>query len=244
MKHQKYLQERNCKIVGSVAEAGKSIDAKHLSAGTVNIKASTYDLSLRNKDLLEQYADVYHISSNIHDYIFIPVPIFITNIPNRNGITFIDEEVDTFYDDIGQYMFQTWIGKPCFVEHDDSDETQSKGIIFDAVIRPLPQFNLRQCWVLWGLDRTKDVDFTKEVLDAKHNYFSMGARANYFTCSFCGHKFTSKPHCPCLNGFPYMHEANGEIACANARQIIGTEVSRVADPAWVSAEADNMLEVE
>lgn len=235
----------NVKIQGSVSKASAVFNADKYTANTLDIKASVYDLSLRNKELLKEYSKIYNISDNINDYVFLPVPIFITNIPNKNGVAFTENEVTNFYKDIGQYMYQTWIGKPCFVEHDDSDEKASRGMIFDACLRPLSGYSipLKQCWVLWGLDRTKDPELTKKVLTSKHNYFSMGARSEGFRCSICGKEFRNRPACQCLRQYPYMSDIEGKIACANAIDVVGTEVSYVANPAWISAEANKILEV-
>lgn len=233
------------RIQGSVEKAKDVFNAEHYTANTLDIKASVYDLSLRNKELLNEYSELYNISKDINDYIFLPVPIFITNIPNKNGIAFTEDQITNFYEDIGKYTYQTWIGKPCFVEHDDSDQKASRGMIFDACLRPLSGFSvpLKQCWVLWGLDRTKDPDLTKKILTSEHNYFSMGARAQSFKCSICGQEFRSKPKCHCLDKFPYMKDCNGNIACANAIDIVGTEVSYVSNPAWISAESNSILGV-
>lgn len=241
----KYNIYRNVKILGSVIKTDQRINDS-ASTSVLSIKASAYDLSLRNRELLDRYASVYNISRDLKDYTFIPVPIFITNVPNKNGVAFLDSELDKFFDDIGKKAYETWIGKPCFVEHHDEDKTASIGMIFDAVMRPLSGYSipLRQCWVLWGLDRTKNLDMTKKIEESEHNYFSMGARANCFKCSICGAEFKNKPTCQHLRQWPWMSDYNGVVACANAVDIVGEEVSYVEDPAWVSAESTKKLELK
>ena len=240
----KYNIYRNVRILGSAISCDDKLNSS-ASASVLSIKASAYDLSLRNRDLLDRYSDVYKISNDLSNYTFIPVPIFITNIPNKNGVAFLDTELDKFYDDIGKKAYETWIGKPCFVEHKDEDKTAAVGMIFDAVMRPLSGYSipLRQCWVLWGLDRTKNLDLTKQIEESEHNYFSMGAKANCFKCSICGAQFKNKPTCMHLKSWPWMSDCDGQISCANAVDIVGEEVSYVANPAWVSAESTNKLEL-
>lgn len=254
-----YAAKRTCKIRGAVNESYSLLNHERMSGCVLDIKASTYDLSLRNKDLLKRYSPIYHISEDISDYVFIPVPIFITEIPNKNGIAFTKSNVHMFYNDIGKEAYQTWVGKPCHVEHRDEDPTKAVGMIFDSVMRPLDGYSvpLEQCWVLWGLDRTKNLDITHKILNSSRNFFSMGARATTFDCSYCGTRFKKKavgttasgktkynmlPVCTCLTKWPRMTIVDDNLACANAVNIVGEEVSYVQDPAWVSAEATQLLE--
>lgn len=59
----------------------------------------------------------YNISPDVKDYVVIPVPTIITDIPNRNGIAFPLKEMITFRPDLGMQSYRTWKGKPTFEEH-------------------------------------------------------------------------------------------------------------------------------
>jgi hypothetical protein len=85
-------------------------------------------------------AKTYNISPNIADYVLIPVPALITEMPNTNGDSVTAAELVKFDHRYGCLSFKTFKGKPLFIEHDHNDHTKAKGVILDSYLTPLKRF--------------------------------------------------------------------------------------------------------
>lgn len=59
----------------------------------------------------------YHISPDLGDYILVPLPTLISEIPNTNGDSLSLKELVAFNPSLGQLAYQTWRGKPVQHEH-------------------------------------------------------------------------------------------------------------------------------
>lgn len=158
------------KVVASVGNQEKPIDTSWLKAASSS----------------------YRISDDISDYIFVPVPIVTVDIPNRNMQCFPLEEVTSWNTDSGRIVYQTFTGKPLFLNHKNDDPRQSKGIILDSVLRFIPEYNLWKIIVLSAWDRTKDKDIANHILNDEKCEYSMGSMVRRFIEFPSGKKVTPK----------------------------------------------------
>ena len=141
---------------------------------------------------LKAASSAYRISDDISDYIFVPVPIVTVDIPNRNMQCFPLEEVTAWDTDSGRVVYQTFIGKPLFLDHHNEDPRKSRGIILDSVLRYISEYDLWKIVILTAWDRTKDKDVANHILNDKKCEYSMGAMVNRFIEFPSGKKVTPK----------------------------------------------------
>ncbi len=134
---------------------------------------------------LGQASDKLFISSDINDYIVVPVGIITSDVPNRNSQAFPLKSIVDFDVEQGQVRYKTFIGKPTFIEHQSDDIEQSKGVNFDSSLAPIPKYGIAKLSVLSGFDRSKDQGLCRAILNGSRNAYSMGATVSYFTCSVC-----------------------------------------------------------
>lgn len=186
----------------------------------------------------------YEISSDIRDFVVVPVIIAPTDLPNRNSVAFPMEELMSFNVRQGRPNYKTWTGKGTYEEHANADHTKSKGIIFDTFLKPIQgaRGGVHKLIALTGFDRTKDRYLAEAILKGERASYSMGAFITTYECSVC--HMLSKPgklNTECghvVRGYPKFHEtAKGLVpSYLIARNgIEGFEVSSVGTPAWVSA---------
>lgn len=169
-------------------------------------KTNTLDVSW-----LPMAAEQYQISPNIKDYVINEIPIVTVGVPNRNLDEFPFEEVTSFSPDYGRLVYQSFIGKPTHINHQNRDIKQAKGVMLDASLRKLDNGQYKIV-VLAGWDRTKDREVAEGILNRTRNAFSMGALVGYTQCSYPGCEATSP---------------NGKIACRH--QEYGRGKGRVMD---------------
>lgn len=109
-----------------------------------------------------------------------------------------------------EYGYSTFVGKPIFVDHNNSDPKRARGAIVDAKFNVLDHKTAAEGDKYWG---SKDVDpehlppseielllevdakefpkFAKAVAEGELDGFSMGCDVDYSKCSHCGHKASS-----------------------------------------------------
>ena len=180
----------------------------------------------------------YNLSGNFSDYVIVPdVPTLISDIPNTNGVAFPRSELLAFNPDAGRLAYQTFIGKPCFIEHQNKDITKAVGVILDCTIKPVTGLgqNLLQVVKLLGFDRTKNPELAEKILQGKRNAYSMGATFNRFTMSD-GSRPTREKF-----DMPLYRDRNGDLVYAMVHEITGFETSSVQSPAYVSATNTRLL---
>ena len=158
------------KVVASVGEQEKPIDTSWLKAAS----------------------SAYRISDDISDYIFVPIPIVTVDIPNRNMQCFPLEEATSWNTESGRVVYQTFIGKPLFLNHKNDDPRQSRGIILDSVLNFIPEYNLWKIIILSAWDRTKDKDVANHILNDNKCEYSMGSMVKRFIEFPSGKKVTPK----------------------------------------------------
>lgn len=145
------------------------------------LKNSNIDISW-----LKAACDTFAISDDPNDYILVDVPIVTVDIPNRNMQAFPYEEV-SYYDPIlGRIIYQTFIGKATNQDHANQQPLEAKGVIFDAAMEFIPDYDVWKIRTLCGFDRTKDANLANAIIRGERPGFSMGALGSAFICSICG----------------------------------------------------------
>lgn len=203
------------------------------------------DISQKGNFWLPAAAEELNISPNIKDYVVVPTVSMPSDLPNRNKMAFPLEQLTGWLPDIGMPMYQSWIGMPTFYEHNNSDYTKAKGIVFDCKMVKMKGANgdIWKVLKLLGFDRTRDAILANSILTGERTCYSMGANANDFSCSVCG-SLNSKGMCEHLSpvgkqaiGPNPFKEFSGVLAFYNVLNPKGFEVSSVATPAYVSASS-------
>lgn len=187
-------------------------------------------------------AKEYKLSTDIRDYVLVPVPILFSDIPNTNGDSVSVPELLRFNPELGMQAFKTFRGKPTFYEHDNQDITKAKGVILDAFMRPLRRFGNGRYYKLIELlayDRTKDPVLVDSILKGENNAYSLGFYFKSYTCSICRQRFgEGGQKMLCAHTAPrkptYVHD-NNRLAYRMCENIRGFETSVVASPAFVTA---------
>lgn len=198
------------------------------------------DLTAKNNFWLPAAAEKLNISSQLRDYVIVPTVSMPSDLPNRNGMAFPFEELSGWVPDHGRPMYETWIGKPTFVEHNNSDHTQAKGIILDCRMSKMKGVagDIWKVLKLLAFDRTRDPILASDILSGRRTCYSMGANASDFRCSVCS-SLNSQGGCEHVNPpsvtFRNFKEFNGVLAFNNVLNPVGFETSSVVTPAFLSA---------
>ena len=141
-------------------------------------------------------AEVYHISANPKDHVFVDIPFITADVPNRNMDNFPMRELTAFSPIYGRYGYRTFIGKPTHVSHINKDPTKAKGVHYDATLRQVTirpghvgynsgrePISLWKVRTLSAFCRQKDEKLVKGILKRQVTGYSMGAMIGYATCS-------------------------------------------------------------
>lgn len=218
--------------------------AARLSSGfEVNAAAEESDNFRNRVDLswLPAAAETYDISADPSDYVMVDIPIVTAHYPNKNMQGFTADELLYFDYLMGRQTYKTFIGSGCHYEHNNKEPLKAKGVIFDAVIIPVPRYDTFKVSILAGFDRTKDRDLVNQILSGERNGYSMGCIVKNFICSVTGAVVT-----PDGKNDQYkrgqMVNINGKLhlvyhLCTGSNFF---EVSSVANPADVTALGDNV----
>ena len=189
----------------------------------------------------------YHISKDLNDYIMVPVPSVITEMPNTNGDAVTKNELLQFNPDTGLVAYKSFKAKPCFLEHANSDITQAKGVILDTYLRVLKGFGNDKHYKmikLLAFDRTKDPELCDRILSGAVNTYSMGLYFDSFSCSICNNQVGKTYGRPCehtkLKQPTYLHNS-GRLAYRLMHGVVGFETSCVSDPAFSCAVSDYVM---
>lgn len=190
-------------------------------------------------------AEVYNISKDIRDYVIVPVPSIISDIPNTNGDSASMKELLKFNIKSGRLVYESWIGKPTCLEHDNKDPLKARGVILDSYLSPLRGFagNLAKVVKLMAYDRTKDPVLVDNILKRKINTYSMGFMFKAYECSICGHVSYGQTFCGHTRPKQRTYRMNDNRLCyRRCMSLDPIEISIVADPAYVVALSDIILD--
>jgi hypothetical protein len=103
--------------------------------------------------------------------------------------------------------YKTFIGRPIYVEHNNSDPDRARGVILDAVYRETKLASGiidASVYCLMEVDAETFPRLANAIMEGSLNAVSMGADVDGTQCSACG-KYASKPsefctHIPRLKG--------------------------------------------
>lgn len=233
-------------ITGTVVQAN-SIHESHkrgniYSTGGKTIIAAKAMNFARDIDIswLKAASTSYDISPNIHDYVFVDVPIVTADFPNRNLQAFPYTEVSFFDPHYGSMIYQTFKGKPAHIDHQNEDPLKAKGIIFDASLQYVPRYNTWKIRIFKGFDRSKDPTLANDIISKRRRGYSMGALVSAFVCSYCGKIESKIAPCRCMKaGKGSIFD--GHLIYSMCADTMFIESSSVSDPADATAWADNLF---
>lgn len=187
-------------------------------------------------------AKAYDISSDIRDYIFVPVFTIPSDLPNRNGVAFPLKSLIEFSPETHMQGYETFKKCPTFYEHENQDPLKAHGVIADVFLKQLKGFSQNRIWKLLELlafDRTKYVERVKRIMDNDLNTFSMGALVSRYSCSYCGADLGKCHHIKKKR--IDFYEKDGRIVFKNVHGICGIETSAVEVPAFSPAISDTII---
>ena len=237
------------KVVYASASIGmKPIDAfKEKIKGNMAIASSISGESGQRLDVdawLPEASKHYCLSKDIRDYVIIPVPAILSDIPNTNGVAMSRNELLAFNTDAGRLAYKTWKGKPCHREHQNQDLSAAKGVLLDAFASPVRGYGkgLIKVMMLASYDRSKDPELANAILNGEENAYSMGAFFEGYKCSVCG---SDKGYCKHTDPRTPLKidPVSRMLAYRSIFGITGFELSSVANPAYVVAISDIILAV-
>lgn len=198
-------------------------------------------------------ASTYKISPHIEDYALVVAPICPADLPNRNGIGFPLKELKKFRPPPHNRMvYKCWTGCPVHLEHDNRIHEKAYGVILDSSLHRISGYGNDALWKVMGLtaiDKNKYPEVAQQVIDKKIRTYSMGALADYFSCSYCGTPVEDHKRCHHLRGYGdddlvfHQEQSIGVpgLVFKNAHELSPIEYSIVKSPAWPVAESDHFL---
>jgi hypothetical protein len=217
-------------------ELHKNVEAQRKNGHTKHIlKASHIPESQIDLSVLAAAAETYHISPNQEDYILVSLPIVTVGVPNRNLQAFPEEEVFYFDPTQGKLVYQTFVGKGLYIDHDNQDPTKSLGLIVDASMNHIPKYDLWKINIMTLWDRTKDEKIVADILNKQRTGYSMGATVAAFSCSICGWSDCVSNPCPHEKGKIYNNKLAYHLCCGTTYFETST-VGEPADPTAVSED--------
>jgi len=208
---------------------------------------------------LDSVADTYRISRDPDDYLLIPTRANSTDRPNENMDAWRREELLRFDPRIGCRIYQTYLLKPHFVNHNASNFALARGLILDAHYNDANPANdsvkeaVREATgmeperdefveTLIAMDTTKDPPLAEAYRNGSVYRFSMGCDVESTECSVCGKiAATTFQFCEHVRGkhskTAYPLDAGGSRRAFEwCNGTIFAEESAVDDPADVGAE--------
>ena len=185
-------------------------------------------------------AKEYQISKDPKDYILAPVISIPAGLPNRNGVAFPLATLLEWNVDHGMQAYRTFVGKPMFIEHNNSDHTKAIGVIVDAAMRPVRTHGQGKQWKLIKLaaiDRNKGYEVADPILSGDLNTYSMGAYVESYSCGYCGSPMGLCSHINKRN-LKDFYVNNGRLVFRQVHNIVGFEFSVVKVPAFTPAASN------
>lgn len=230
-----------------------------LSSNVTGVSGAYLDI----KSWLPLCASTMSISPNFNDYILIPTVTLLAGgkesaFPNSNS-DHISTEVLLQWDyELHMARYRTLKACPLYIEHANTDLSQSRGVVADVYLSPLKGYrgNFSKLVSLMAFDRSKDPKLVEDLLSRQINSYSCGAHFSAYTCSDEGHRIVhtdergSRMTRP---GIPAYSAIIGGKECLIYRNLLGShngckgglkffEQSVVRTPAFCSALSDIILQ--
>ena len=152
----------------------------------------------------EQAIDLHKVS--FKDFNFNPEPGYVYTVARA-----ISSRVNANYDawpvDQIKTSYNTFVGRPIYVEHNNSDPNRARGVILDAIYKETKLASGvtdASVYCLMEVDAQTFPKLANAIMEGQLNAVSMGADVEATQCSACG-KTASKPaeycaHIPRLKG--------------------------------------------
>ena len=190
-----------------------------------------------------------NISANIEDYVVVPCVTIISDMPNRNGVSFPLETLLEWRVESGSQGYKTFKGKPTYTEHNNDNPVEAKGVILDSFLRKATNYGQGKVWKvieLLSFDRSKDSYLAKSILDGSLGSYSMGSYAEKFTCSVCEKDVGACHHIDPDRKYRtfWSDPATGRLVYKQVHGMKGFETSAVASPAFYSAISDKRMTLQ
>jgi len=151
-----------------------------------------------------QPIELHHVT--LEDFNFKPEPGYVYAVSRA-----ISSRVNANYDgwpvDQIKKSYKTFVGRPIYVEHNNSDPERARGVILDAVYRETKLasgITDGSVYCLMEVDAENFPKLANAIMENQLNAVSMGADVEGTQCSACG-IYASKPaeycaHIPRLKG--------------------------------------------
>jgi len=154
----------------------------------------------------------------------------------------------------GDYGFRTFIGRPIFIDHNNSDPQRTRGVIVDAMLHIEPSHKTSadsywggapdnhkpETWIelLLEVDAKSFPKLASALVEGKVNAVSMGCNVEYTVCSVCNHKAANvDEYCNHIKkkGTTFKTGNVSKLAYEDCYNVNFFEISAVFDPADVTA---------
>lgn len=233
-------------LTGSVVDVHKEVKTKSMNIKRLVVTSNLTQINDFGSNKLDittwlPYASKeYNISPDIKDYFFVPVITIPSDLPNRNCVSFPLSQLLKFQVESGRQAYKSFKGKPVHYEHDNQDPLKAYGVIADSFLKQMKGFGQGKVWKLielLAIDRSKNPDIARRILDRDLNSYSMGAMVGHYTCSYCNAKLGECSHLSPKSRNEF-YELNGHLVHRQCNDIDGFETSIVETPAFHVANSN------
>lgn len=154
-----------------------------------------------------------------HEFEYEPRPGYLY-VRSRAISSRCNDNYDEFPANEIKLAYRTFIGRPVFVNHNNSDHRRARGVIVDATLHEdaLPDGG-PDTWVevLMEVDANKFPKLCKAIIDGHIDRTSMGTDVAYSECSACGNRAETPAdyckHIPAMKGKLFRRAtANGVVS--------------------------------
>jgi hypothetical protein len=229
-------------VTGSVVAAQRTWEGHRLSAEndrkgnrrliTAGVLESTPVIDI---SWLKAAAEVYDLSSNPKDYVFVEVPANNADLPNRNMDAFPYDELVKYRPILGRLAYKSYRGKMCSQNHDNKDPAKAKGLCFDSQM--VKDGNFWHTHVVAGFCRQKDARLANRILANKDAGYSMACLIGGAACSICGFFSQGNVTCRHINGgLGKGTVVSGKLVYDLCRDLNFWELAHVEDRADIDAQ--------
>jgi len=196
--------------------------------------------NILSSDIFNAVSEIYNISNDPKDYLFVVVRAVTADTPNSNGDMFSEPELRRFDASRNCQVYQTFQNVPFHVNHQAADRTQARGFIPDCHFnRESAQEKFIEALV--AIDRAKDTRLAQDYETGRRDSCSMGCLAAKVQCSIC-QKYASTEDDLCFHlRSQKMQHVAGKLCYENCFGVSFTELSDVPDPADKKARTIAML---
>jgi hypothetical protein len=231
-------------VMGSVVAAQRTWEGRRLSSEsdrkgnrrlvTAGVLENTPVIDI---SWLKAAAEVYDLSANPKDYVFVEVPANNADLPNRNMDAFPYDELVKYRPILGRLAYKSYRGKMCSQNHDNKDPAKAKGLCFDSQMTK--DGNFWHTKVIAGFCRQKDAKLANRILANKDAGYSMACLIGGASCSVCGFFSQGNVTCRHINGgLGKGTVVSGKLVYDLCRDLNFWELAHVEDRADIDAVKD------